>query len=123
MIDITPRTAMQALRLAKTTEAAAKLDVTIWPNGDGTALVDSWKADENGAYRYTRYTVDLNNFTCTCADYAARGRYCKHLIHLKDVAEEEDREEMLLARIAEMEQEEDGQAFMSNMHTERALAY
>ena len=103
MIDMNPRTAMEALRLARTVEAAAKLDVSIWPNGDGTAVMDSWKTNDSGAYRYTRYTVDLNKFTCTCEDFKARGRYCKHLLRLKSVAEEEDREEMLLARIAEMD--------------------
>ena len=123
MIDISPRTALEATRLIRCTEAAAKLDATIWPNGDGTAAMDSWKTDENGKNRYTRYTVDLNRWSCDCPDYTAQGRYCKHLLRLRDVADEEDREEALLARIEQMEQAEDGRQYMENMHTERALCY
>ena len=120
MIDLTPRTASEALRMAKTSEAAAKLDLSIWPNGDGTSMVDSWRTDENGSYRYTRYTVDLNNFSCTCPDYAKRGKYCKHLLKLQEIADAEVVEQEDQAFWDSMA---DGEAFMTNHHTERALAY
>jgi hypothetical protein len=111
---LTPRTATEALRLAKTMEAVAKLELDMFWAGDGTATVYSWKMDETGKRVKSRYEVDLNKWTCTCADFSGRGHYCKHLLKCREVEEETLQMDL-------MEDMEDGKAFMENFHTERSL--
>ncbi|MCW3050853.1 MAG: hypothetical protein JWN14_23 [Chthonomonadales bacterium] len=114
MKTLTPKTAMEALRLAKTFEAATKLEAVMFWNGNGTCTLDSWKTDENGKRVRRSYEVDLNAWTCTCADFQGRGQYCKHLLHAREVALEEE-------YITMMEDRLDGEEFMQNLHTERSI--
>lgn len=111
---LTPRTTTEALRLAKTIEAVANLDMDMFWVGDGTCTVHSWKTDEAGKRVKSRYEVDLNNWTCTCADFTGRGHYCKHLLKCREVEQETLQMELL-------EDMADGEAFMENLHTERSL--
>jgi len=114
MQTLTPRTAIEALRLARTVEAAAKLELDMFWNGDGTCTAYSWKTNDQGKRVKSRYEVDLNAYSCTCDDFRSRGRFCKHLFRCEDVAREEA-EEAFLESMA------DGEAFMANLAVEKSL--
>jgi len=94
---------MEASRLIRCTEAAAELDAVIFWNGDGTCTLDSWKTNEAGKRVKSRYEVDLNSYTCTCADYASQGRFCKHLLRAESVAHQAAIEEQQEAMLAQMD--------------------
>jgi predicted nucleic acid-binding Zn finger protein len=113
MITLTPRTAAEALRMVKADEAAQAGDFDVWPNGDGTATVDSWKTID-GKRKFSRYAVNLNEGKCTCQDFIKRGRFCKHLLLVDDMARAEAQEDFLQSMI-------DGEEFMQNLFAERSI--
>lgn len=113
MTNLTPRTATEALRMAKAAEAAQQGEFILWPNGDGVVTVDSWKTVD-GKRTFDHYEVDLKSGKCTCPSYKQHGRFCKHLLYVDDRAREEAQEEFLQSQI-------DGQEFMANLHAERSI--
>ena len=96
-------TIQQASRLIRCTEAAAKLDAGIFWNGDNTCTLDSWKTDENGKRVKSRYELNLNKSTCTCANWAEYRNFCKHLIYAEGVAREAEIEEGQEALLSQMD--------------------
>ena len=82
----TPKTAIEASRLIRSTEAAAKLEAVIFWNGDNTCTLDSWKTNEAGKRVKSRCELDLTVQTCTCPDFEKNGLFCKHLIYAVAVA-------------------------------------
>jgi len=111
MNTFTPRTATEASRLIRCTEAAKALDAGIFWNGDGTATLDSWKMDEaTGRKVKSRYEIDLNRSTCTCANWAEFRNFCKHLIYAEwvdmEAGMEAGQEELLSQMEAEAENAE-----------------
>ena len=109
-----PRTATEALRLAKTFEALATMEMDMYWAGDGTCTAYSWKLDQDGKKVKSRYEIDLNAWSCTCPDFQNRGSYCKHLLRARDVEIAEAEEEFIQNLI-------DGEAFMQNLHLERSI--
>jgi hypothetical protein len=103
MLNLTPKTAMQAARIIRVTEAARKLDAVCFWNGDGTCTLDSWKTNADGKRIKSRYEVDLNAKTCTCPNFAEYGDFCKHLIYADNIAaaqeDAETAQESLLAQM------------------------
>ena len=103
MNTFTPRTATEASRLIRSTEASFKLDCTMFWNGDNTLTMYSVKV-ENEIRTKSRYEIDLNEGTCNCADYISRGSFCKHLLKADRTAadmEIEEGQESLLAQMTE----------------------
>lgn len=119
-----PRTAPEALRLARATEAAAKLDVAIYgiPGSAMQFHVDSFKTDAKGQRISRRYVVDMAAYTCSCPDFQERGSYCKHLLHLGALCNQAalDIEADFQARQAV--EQEDGRLYMESLHAERSLS-
>jgi len=118
-----PRTAPEASRLIRCTEAAARmdpLDVWLYPTGQAMRLeLESFKTDEyTGERTSRRYVVDLVKSTCTCPDFRKHGMFCKHLLYTEAVFK---RAAALDALAKRAEEEEDGRLFMQNLHTERSL--
>ena len=103
MNTFTPRTATEASRLIRSTEASFKLDCTMFWNGDNTLTMYSVKV-ENGVRTKSRYEIDLNKGTCTCPNFAEHGLFCKHTIKADRAAadmEIEEGQESLLAQMTE----------------------
>jgi hypothetical protein len=102
MNTFAPKTAIEASRLIRSTEAAAKLDACIFWNGDNTCTLDSWKMGEAGKKVKSRYELDLTAQTCTCPDFEKNGLFCKHLIYAGAVSVQaiiEEQQEALLAQM------------------------
>jgi len=100
----TPKTAIEASRLIRCTEAAAKLDAMMFWNGDGTLTMDSCKVNEEGKRITSRYELDLDDSLCSCPDWAKYRNFCKHLIKAEAVARDveiEEAQEDLLAQMTE----------------------
>lgn len=101
-MNFTPRTATEASRLIRCTEASFKLDAVMFWNGDNTCTMDSWKTNEAGKRVKSSYEVDLNKGTCTCPNFAEYGLFCKHTIKADRAAadmEAETAQESLLAQM------------------------
>ena len=98
----TPKTAIEASRLIRCTEAAAKLEAVIFWNGDNTCTLDSWKTNVAGKRVNSRYELELNGPTCTCPDFEKNGLFCKHLIYAGAVAVQEAIEEAQESLLAQM---------------------
>ena len=101
-MNSTPHTAIEASRLIRCTEAAAKLDGVIFWNGDNTCTLDSWKTNEAGKRVKSRYELDLDASRCSCPNWAEYRNFCKHLIYAEAVARDmeiEEGQELLLAQM------------------------
>ena len=101
MNTFTPRTATEASRLIRSTEASFKLDCTMFWNVDNTLTMYSVKV-ENEIRTKSRYEIDLNKGTCTCPDFEKNGLFCKHTIKADRTAadmEAETAQESLLAQM------------------------
>ncbi|MCW3053835.1 MAG: hypothetical protein JWN14_3005 [Chthonomonadales bacterium] len=121
-----PRTAPEASRLIRCTEAAARLDARIYPiPGKYACEIESFKTDENGQRVSNRYVVDVDASTCTCPDFRKHLTFCKHLIWLEPfirMAEEKvAAADALFDQAQQAVDIEDGRLFMQNLHTERSL--
>ena len=103
MNTFTPRTAIEASRLIRSTEASFKLNAVIFWNGNNTCTLDSWKTTEEGNAVKSRYEVDLNAGTCNCPNYAEYKTYCKHLIYCDSIAAQEAATEAQETMLSQMD--------------------
>ena len=101
MNTFTPKTATEASRLIRCTEASFKLDATMFWNGDNTLTMYSAKTVD-GKRIQSRYEIDLNSPTCTCPDFKANGMFCKHTIKADRTAADMEIEEGQEALLAQM---------------------
>lgn len=95
MITITPKTATEALRYARTADRAAAL----LTEGYEFLLLDEIHVVSVVRPEGGQYYLDLISEECDCPDFQKHGDYCKHLLCWQtiDAANEIGREELLCA--------------------------
>jgi len=108
MMNFTPRTAVEALRYAKSAakakDALNNVEFVLWFNGD-ICTVDSWKV-RGGLNVCDQYTVHIEAGTCDCKDFAEKGSFCKHTIAVNMDIDAADEAVMWDAICAKVEAEE-----------------
>ena len=104
MNTFTPRTAIEAARLIRCTEASFKLDAAMFWNGDNTLTMYSAKVVDGKRIR-SAYEVDLNKGTCTCPDFSANKLFCKHIIKAERTAADMEAETAQEALLSQMDEE------------------